>query len=685
MTDSYQVRFTDYQNKGALTVEDMSINASTSLTFPGRNVLGYGQIVAENFLHLLENFAASTAPVSPVQGQLWFNTAENQLYIFDGTLWGPAGGLKRGATPPSAQISIMGDLWVNTDSQQLFLFTGSAWTLVGPTFSSGSKTGTHAEEIIDANDVSQIVISHYINDVRMAVISSAEFTPKATIAGFSTIYKGITLNSNVGIYNGVSQTAKTLLAGSVQVPASSFLRSDIVNNVQEPFYVRNQAGISVGNDAQTSLLISNTGSAVLNHSTAGSSIDFKLNNGLTTPIVLRVDSSGKIGINTGNPQESLDVVGNGKISGNLTANSLTSISTLTAGDIISSGNLTTNVITATGILPTTTSVNIGSTSQKINKLYSNEIIAGTVSATTFSGTSFSGTSAKANALSSPITISLTGDVSGTVASVGTLATGFSANITTTLTSDFVMSKDEVVSMQESDSFLISRDIVGLKRIKKSNIFSSIPQIPTGAIIPFAGITAPQGWLLCDGTELSQGSYPELFAAISYSFGAPASLAGINTFKIPDLRGRFPLGLDSMFNNISVPSNSASGTQILTVSSPAGRVTTAEANILGLGNSDLPNPGSPGSPGSATKIIEVSNLPNHEHNLQGSAGTQFYAVNPVDTVPPDNNATTGTGGTTPSSAQLLTTSGAAVGATSEPMDVMNPYLGLNFIIYTGKVA
>jgi len=111
---SYQVRYTDSTNldKPALTVEDNTINDSTSLQFPGRNVTGYGTIIAENFLHLLENFANDSAPTNPIEGQLWYdNTAGvNQLKVWDGTSWSSAGGLKKGNVEPELATSLPGDL-----------------------------------------------------------------------------------------------------------------------------------------------------------------------------------------------------------------------------------------------------------------------------------------------------------------------------------------------------------------------------------------------------------------------------------------------------------------------------------------------------------------------------------------------------------------------------------------------
>ena len=73
----YIVNFTDSENKTPITVFDNTSSQDTSLTFPGRNVTGYGQIIAENFLSVLENFASANAPVNPVEGQLWESYGKN--------------------------------------------------------------------------------------------------------------------------------------------------------------------------------------------------------------------------------------------------------------------------------------------------------------------------------------------------------------------------------------------------------------------------------------------------------------------------------------------------------------------------------------------------------------------------------------------------------------------------------
>lgn len=66
--------------------------------------------------------------------------------------------------------------------------------------------------------------------------------------------------------------------------------------------------------------------------------------------------------------------------------------------------------------------------------------------------------------------------------------------------------------------------------------------PVGVIQPFAGINVPAGWLFCDGSAVSRVQYPELFSALSTTYG---SGDGSTTFNLPDMRGRVPAGRDNM--------------------------------------------------------------------------------------------------------------------------------------------
>lgn len=61
-------------------------------------------------------------------------------------------------------------------------------------------------------------------------------------------------------------------------------------------------------------------------------------------------------------------------------------------------------------------------------------------------------------------------------------------------------------------------------------------VPSGVMVPFAGKTVPDGWLLCNGAALAKASYPDLFTAIGYTWGGYG-----NTFYLPNYSGRHVLG------------------------------------------------------------------------------------------------------------------------------------------------
>lgn len=63
-------------------------------------------------------------------------------------------------------------------------------------------------------------------------------------------------------------------------------------------------------------------------------------------------------------------------------------------------------------------------------------------------------------------------------------------------------------------------------------------IPVGGWIPYGGTTAPTGWLLCDGSQVSRTTYKSLYDVIGTMYGAGD---GSTTFNVPDFRGRFVLG------------------------------------------------------------------------------------------------------------------------------------------------
>jgi hypothetical protein len=72
-------------------VADGTVNTTaTDLTLVGRGLTDYGTYENENYIYLLENFANSSAPLQPVLGQLWYDSANDVLSVYDGTnSWAP--------------------------------------------------------------------------------------------------------------------------------------------------------------------------------------------------------------------------------------------------------------------------------------------------------------------------------------------------------------------------------------------------------------------------------------------------------------------------------------------------------------------------------------------------------------------------------------------------------------------
>jgi hypothetical protein len=78
-------------NKTPIIVNDGTVDTSTTLNLIGRNYSRFGEALNENFLRLLANNADDTAPTNPNEGQLWYNTTESQLYLYDNGAWWPIG------------------------------------------------------------------------------------------------------------------------------------------------------------------------------------------------------------------------------------------------------------------------------------------------------------------------------------------------------------------------------------------------------------------------------------------------------------------------------------------------------------------------------------------------------------------------------------------------------------------
>ena len=75
----------------SIKVYDQTVNADTNLQLLGKNFYGYGEIIAENFLQLTENFHGTTQPdvAKAIDGQLWYKSDDKLFYVFNNGAWHP--------------------------------------------------------------------------------------------------------------------------------------------------------------------------------------------------------------------------------------------------------------------------------------------------------------------------------------------------------------------------------------------------------------------------------------------------------------------------------------------------------------------------------------------------------------------------------------------------------------------
>lgn len=186
-------------------VEDGTIDQSTDLKLVGKNYSGYGEAQNENFVHLLESFAGTTAPSNKITGQVWYDAGTTKLKFYTGTAWKNAGGAEVASSEPAGLNE--GDLWWSTVNNQLYGKTGSGeFVLVGPQSAGTGTTQMLSATVLDNTDTERNIIIALINDVPLYITSNVEFTLKTeqpegvpTLTGFTLVKRGVTLvNSSSG-------------------------------------------------------------------------------------------------------------------------------------------------------------------------------------------------------------------------------------------------------------------------------------------------------------------------------------------------------------------------------------------------------------------------------------------------------------------------------------------------------
>lgn len=181
------------------TIPDGIVNTtSSSLSLPGRSVAGYGEILNNNLLHSLENWASGTEPSNPIVGQLWFNTTSGKLNVKTDRGFKPLSVTYTDSNEPTNPKA--GEGWWNTSTSQLFIYDASgSWVLVGPGYEkSWRETGAFPAMVKGKDNTNRLVILvKFANETRMIFSQNSEFEPFTSISGFPRIKPGINLSSDI--------------------------------------------------------------------------------------------------------------------------------------------------------------------------------------------------------------------------------------------------------------------------------------------------------------------------------------------------------------------------------------------------------------------------------------------------------------------------------------------------------
>lgn len=166
----------------------------------------------------------------------------------------------------------------------------------------------------------------------------------------------------------------------------------------------------------------------------------------------------------------------------------------------------------------------------------------------------------------------------------------------------------------------------------------IAQAMAGVIQMFAGSTAPNGWLICDGSAVSRTEYATLYAVIGTTYGTGD---GSTTFNLPDLQGRTAIG--------------------------AGSGANLTSRTLGA------------TGGSESLQSHDHNVASNGYNVPGKSGGWNWRT--TGSGSSDNYKNTPMGGSSASVASIAKTGSAGSGNAGN----MQPFTVVNYIICTGKTS
>jgi len=316
---AYQINKTD--GTIVATVADGQIdNLSTDLTLIGKNYSGFGEALNENFIKLLENFSSTSSPTNPIRGQIWFDTAELKLKVYNGTEFVPVSSATVSNTQP-ATLAI-GDLWFDNVAGQLYFFDGTNPILLAPAYSATQGiSGLKVESILDTLNQTRVITYLYNNGILLGIFSKDSFTPKTEIIGYSgSIEPGFNAGTLAGLKFNVTVTNSEKLGGA---PATTYIRADTSNAINGQLRITTDLGVVVGSAGQMNMYVT-SGDIYVSNSATDKNLILNVRKGINQEDAIRVNASSRvIGLYQDYPTSQVSIGGNLIIAGDLTVEGTT--------------------------------------------------------------------------------------------------------------------------------------------------------------------------------------------------------------------------------------------------------------------------------------------------------------------------------------------------------------------------
>lgn len=316
---AYQINKTD--GTIVATVADGQIDdRSTDIVLIGKNYSGFGEIFNENLVKILENFADATRPDHPLRGQIWFDSSESKLKVYNGVSFVPVSS----ATISSAQPSTLaiGDLWYDDVGKQIFFFDGASAILLAPSYSSSqSLSGLKVDTILDTLNQTRVITSLYNNGILLGIFAKDSFTPKVAIIGFTgSIAPGFNVGSLDNFKIRATCTNSDSLGGA---PATTYVRTDTANAINGQLQITVDGGLIVGSANQGSLFVTN-GDLTLANSSTNKNITLSVNRADTQENAIVINSAARtIGLYPAIEFSTVNLGGDLVVNGNLTVEGTT--------------------------------------------------------------------------------------------------------------------------------------------------------------------------------------------------------------------------------------------------------------------------------------------------------------------------------------------------------------------------